>query len=235
MHILITGTSRGLGEGLAAYYLEKGHTVYGISRKPNDKLENYSGFHFLAQDLSDFTGMQEHIPGFLKNAGNLDLVILNAGVLSDIKDLKDCSLEEIKQVMDINVWSNKILIDILFSDLGHIKQIVAVSSGASVYGNRGWNSYSISKAALNMLIKLYAQEQEKTHFSSIAPGLIDSGMQDYIYSLPDDPRFPSIDKLKKAKGSGQMPKPSEAAEILAESIEKALNEKSGSFLDVREM
>lgn len=235
MVILITGISKGLGSGIASYYLEKGHTVYGISRSRNEDLEKYRNFHFLSLDLSDFNAIEKNLPGFIREPGHYDLVILNAGILTEIKDLKDCSLEEIKKVMDINVWANKLVIDLLFSNIGHILQIVAISSGASVYGNRGWNAYSVSKAALNMLIKLYARENEDTHFSSMAPGLIDSGMQEYIFSLPDDPRFSSIRKLKETRESGQMPTPAEAAQILALSIEKARNEESGSFLDVREM
>lgn len=235
MKVLITGTGKGLGSGLARYYLENGDTVYGISRSKNGDLENYPDFHFISQDLSEFDEMKKTIPGFLKQAGELDIVILNAGIISEIKDLKDCSLDEIRNVMDINVWANKILIDLLFSNLRSIRQIAAISSGASVYGNRGWNAYSLSKATLNMLIKLYAAEQENTHFCSIAPGLIDSGMQEYIYSLRDDPRFSSLDKLKKTKSSGQMPTPDEAAAKLAKSLVRALNKESGSFLDVREM
>lgn len=235
MKILITGTSKGLGGALAAHYLENGHTVYGISRKRNSGLEKYTAFHFISQDLAEFDQMENNISGFLKKAGRLDLAVLNAGVLGEIKDMKECSLEEIKRVMDINVWSNKILIDLLISNLESIIQIAAISSGASVYGNRGWNAYSISKAALNMMIKLYSREQAGIHFSSVAPGLIDSEMQDYIYSLPYDQRFPSLEKLKKAKSSGQMPKPGEAAQILAKSLEKALREESGAFFDVREM
>lgn len=235
MNILITGTSKGLGGGLAAFYLEKGHNVYGISRNENKDLENYSGFRFLSHDLTEFSMMKKSIPEFLKQLEELDLVILNAGMISEIKDLKDCTIEEIRKVMDVNVWSNKILIDLLFDGRTRIKQVAAISSGASVYGRRGWNVYSISKAALNMLIKLYAGEHEETHFSSIAPGLIDSEMQDYIFSLPDDRRFPSIDSLKNAKASGEMPTPEEAAEIVADGLVKALQEESGSFLDVRNM
>ncbi len=235
MKILITGTGKGLGSGLALHYLEKEHTVYGISRQRNKKLENYKEFHFLAQDLSEFEEMKESIPDFLKETKELDLAVLNAGILPEIKDLKDCSLEDIKRVMDINVWSNKILIDLLFENLEKITQIAAVSSGASVYGSRGWNSYSISKAALNMLIKIYSKEHENTHFCSIAPGLIDTNMQDYIYSRPDDPRFESLYKLKEAKRTGEMPTIDEAARTLAKSLEISLSEESGSFLDVREM
>ncbi len=235
MDILITGTGKGLGGALAAWYLERGHTVYGINRSKNEVLEKYTSFHFLLQDLSKFDEMKRTVPGFIEKPDGFDLVVLNAGVLSDIKDLRDTGLDEIKQVMDINVWSNKILIDLLFNDRRQIKQVAAISSGASVYGNRGWNAYSLSKATLNMLIKLYSEEHGDTHFCAIAPGLIDTAMQDYIYSLPDDKKFPSVQRLKKTKASGNMPSPEEAAGILAGALETALNEESGSYLDVREM
>ena len=234
MNIIITGTGKGLGGALAAWYLERGHTVYGISRSRNEELEKYRGFLFLLQDLSKFDEMEKSIPGFIQKAAPLDLVVLNAGVIAEIKDLKHTSLDEIRKVMDINVWANKILIDLISEAAGPIKQIAAISSGASVSGNRGWNAYSISKAALNMMIKLYAREQDQTHFCSIAPGLIDSAMQDYIYSLPDNPDFPSVMNLKQAKSAGSMPSPGEAAGIVARALGKALKEESGSFLDVRE-
>ena len=233
--VLITGTSTGLGAGLAWYYLQTGHQVYGISRRNNDKLAGNPHFHYLSQDLADFEGMERKIGPLLKNIADLDLAILNAGILPEIKDMKDCSLEEIMDVMNVNVWSSKVLIDLMFANLKSIRQIAAISSGAAVNGSRGWNSYSISKAALNMLVRLYAREQPGTHFCSIAPGLVDTNMQEYIFSLPGDRRFSSLDKLKESKRSGKMPKPEEAAEVLARALEKAIGEESGSFLDVREM
>lgn len=235
MNILITGTGKGLGSSLARHYLEKGHAVSGISRTGNPDLENYPEFRFLAQDLSELDELPESLPDFIEQAGELDLVVLNAGVMVTVKDMKECSLEEIREVMDINLWANKILIDLIISRAPMVKQIAAISSGASVNGKRGWNAYAISKAALNMLIQLYSQEQTDTHFCSIAPGLIDSDMQEYIYSMPDDPRFPSIKKLKEARSGGRMPGPDRAAGILVRALEEALKEKSGTFLDVREM
>ncbi|MGF1586517.1 MAG: SDR family NAD(P)-dependent oxidoreductase [Bacteroidales bacterium] len=235
MTILITGTGKGLGAALAEYYLKNGHKVYGISRHKNKIFDTYPAYRFLSQDLSDFDEMALTIPDFLREAGQLDIAILNAGVLSEIADMKDTNLKDIKDVMDINVWSNKILIDLMFSNLKQIKQIVAISSGAAVSGNRGWNSYSLSKAALNMLIQLYAGEEPDTHFSAIAPGLIDTGMQEHISSLKYDGRFPTIESLKKARGTSQMPKPDAAAEKLAKVIEKSIQEESGVFLDIREM
>lgn len=235
MNILITGTSSGLGFGLAGYYLEQGQKVYGISRKVNSKLKNNPNFNLLPQDLTMFREVKVNLYSFLKDVKKLDLVILNAGILNEIKDLKDTPLEEIKETMDVNVWANKILIEALFNQEKEIDQIVAISSGASVSGARGWNAYSLSKATLNMLIDLYAKEFTKTHFCALAPGLIDTNMQDYIYNLAQHEKFPVVKKLQSAKGTEKMPPPETAAKIVARGIEKAVSYESGSFLDVRNM
>lgn len=235
MNILITGTSSGLGSGLAVYYLQQGHVVYGISRKPNTKLDKNGNFRFLMQDLSEFEAVENRLPGFLDGVQVLHLVILNAGILNEIKDLKDTSLKEINKLMDVNVWANKILIDALFHEVPDIQQVVAVSSGASVSGARGWNAYALSKDALNMLIKLYSKEHPGTHFSALAPGLIDTGMQEYINNLVDDKRFPLIQRLKNARGTPEMPDPKRAAKIFAEAVSIMKHHKSGIFMDVRKL
>jgi NAD(P)-dependent dehydrogenase (short-subunit alcohol dehydrogenase family) len=113
--------------------------------------------------------------------------------------------------------------------------VVGISSGASVTGSRGWNAYSLSKASFNMLIDLYSKENENTHFSALAPGLIDSKMQDYIYSLPENDKFPVLKKLHDAKGTSKMPPAEKAAMIISDGIEKAKNYGSGEYLDVRNM
>jgi len=235
MNILITGTSSGVGYGLALYYLEQDHDLYGISRSHNESLEAFSNFHFLSQDLVKFDEIAGSLGGFLEGVPGLDLVILNAGVVSNINDMKDTSLEEIMRVMDINVWSNKVLIDALFAAVPEIGQVVAISSGAAVSGARGWNAYSLSKATLNMLIDLYAKEQPETHFTALAPGIIDTGMQDYIYSIEEEEKFPVVQKLKSMKGTDKMPSPGEAAPGIADAISRLKKFPSGSFQDVREI
>ncbi len=235
MNILITGTSSGLGLGLTQHYLNQGHIVYGISRKLNDDLKQFENFRFLYQDISKFSEIETNLISFLNGIASLDLVILNAGMLNTVKDLKDTTLEEIKEVMNVNVWSNKVLIDTLFNHVKKIGQVVAISSGAAVSGARGWNAYSLSKATLNMLINLYANEHTNTHFSALAPGVIKTKMQDYIYGLPENERYPVVERLKQLRDSGNMHDPHTAAEINAKAIEKAKAYKSGSFLDSRNM
>lgn len=165
----------------------------------------------------------------------IDLIVLNAGILGEIKDMVDTSLEDIQKVMNINLWANKAILDYLLNNHYEITQVIAISSGASVSGNRGWNAYGISKAALNMMIKLYAAENPGIHFTSLAPGLIDTQMQDYIYEIPDEKKFTTVKRLREARGTDDMPDPQKAAERITPVFEQLLNYDSGSFIDIRKM
>ena len=235
-NVFITGTSAGLGYALSKHYLETGWGVYGISRSMNEDLKRYADFHFLVQDVCRFRETETNLISFLNDLKSIDLVILNAGMLGEIKDIKDTSLKEIHRVMEVNVWANKVIIDTLFGAGKEIKQLIAVSSGASVSGARGWNAYSLSKATLNMLISLYAKEYPDTHFTALAPGLVDTAMQEYIFSLEEDERFPVVHRLQQTKRTKQMPTPEEAAASFARAAGQMVkNYESGSYLDVRKL
>ncbi len=236
MKILITGISSGLGYGLAQAYLERGDFVFGLSRRaPASALLEYSSFKFTSLDLSDFDAVSVGVPTLIAGTEELDLVILNAGILGEIRDMRDTPLSELRQIMDVNLWSNKVLLDALNSTGTKIKQVVTISSGASQSGNRGWSGYAISKAALNMLTQLYAAENPETHYAAVAPGLIDTAMQDYISTKPSVDQFPALQRLIDARGTGAMPNPEGAAKILLETFPKLLSLPSGAYADVRKL
>lgn len=235
MNIIITGSSKGIGKALSGYYLKQGHHVRGISRSIPADLEDYPNYSHYYADFSDTTNLQKQLKPVFTGLKHMDLVILNAGIINKIADMKDCSLDEFRYVMDVNVWANKLFIDTLIERLPASKQIVAISSGAAVRGNRGWNAYSMSKAALNMLVDLYSKELKGIHISAMAPGIIDTDLQDYIASLRDVEKYPTMQRLQKAKGSSQMPAPEEAASKLATGFNRLLGYPSGSFVDIRDM
>jgi benzil reductase ((S)-benzoin forming) len=117
MIVFIIGTSSGLGLELSKCYLRYGHRVYGLSRKMNEELNSFSNFYFLVQDISRFSEVETNLISFLKEVKVIDVVILNAGILNEIKDLRDTSLDEINEAMNVNVWANKILIETLFREI----------------------------------------------------------------------------------------------------------------------
>jgi NAD(P)-dependent dehydrogenase (short-subunit alcohol dehydrogenase family) len=232
--ILITGVSSGLGHGLAEIALQRGATVYGCSRRqPADLLAQ--GLHWTAIDLRDEPNGRALFRDFLPAKSAWSAVFLNAGKLGTIRDLADCPTEDLRETMEINVWANHWILQTLFAHAASVRQVVAISSGASVSGSRGWNGYSISKAALNMLVRLYAGEQPDTHFTALAPGLVDSEMQDYLTSLPPDDRFPPLEILREAKGTPRMPDGPTAAARLLDLLPQLLSTPSGSYQDVRHL
>ncbi|MDX1950847.1 MAG: SDR family NAD(P)-dependent oxidoreductase [Verrucomicrobiota bacterium] len=234
-NIFITGVSSGIGLALAEEFLRRNNTVYGLSRRKPVQLMGHPQFQFKQIDLELLEGTKPEIKELLKDAPQLDLVILNAAILGPIADLAETSLHEVKRVMDINLWANKVVLD-CFTELAlPVTQVVAISSGAASSANRGWNSYSISKAALNMLIALYAAEQMDTHFTALAPGIVDTPMQAELAEVPHDGRFNSLETLRQARGTPMMPEPEEAAERLITAFESCKHHSSGSFLDVNSL
>jgi len=234
-NLFITGNSSGLGHGLSEVYLYRGWQVYGVSRRGCQDLQG--PLHDVRCDLSDYEALPLALDTLLEGCAGLDLVILNAGVLGRIADLHTTSLAEIQQVMDVNVWANKLILDWLLESGLEIGQIVLISSGAAVNGNRGWGAYALSKATLNMLGMLYAQEFVDSHFTSLAPGLVDTAMQDYLCheAEVDAERFPSLQRLRAARNTAQMPWPRQAGEIIADTIPRLLQYPSGTFVDIRNL
>jgi benzil reductase ((S)-benzoin forming) len=234
--IFITGVSSGIGHALANWYLDRGDRVFGCSRREPGDLVGRDRFDFESFDLRDPEATAAGVARLLNAADRVDLAILNAGMLSPIRDLADSDLASMRTVMDVNLWANKIVIDTLFTTVAAVGQVVTISSGAAVNGNRGWGAYSISKAALNMLVKLYAKEHTGTHFCALAPGIVDTAMQDELCSRPTDERFPSLETLREKRDTPDMPDAQAAAPMLAAAIDRLPERvESGEFADVRSM
>ena len=226
-NILITGCSSGLGLALTNYYLQKGFKVYGISRnKPEIQNQNFIHISF---DLSKISEIKTSLTTILKEIKNLDLVFLNAGMLGKIKILQELSIEEMQEVYSLNVYANKELLDILMQI--DVKNIFIISSGASKTGYKGWGSYSLSKAGVNMLVNLYSNEMLNTKILAVAPGVIKTPMTDYIRFEIDENIFTSAKKLIE----GIVQSPEETAIKIDTLINRIDEFQSGIYVDVRKI
>lgn len=227
----ITGTSSGLGRALAGQLLQQEWRVYGCSRRGCD----LPGVHDARCDLTDHDALPGLLDRLLADVKALDLVLLNAGILGEIRDLTATPLAEVKQVMEINVWANKTIMDWLHAWGRPVRQVVMVSSGASILGNKGWGGYALSKATLNMLARLYAHEFPDTHITALAPGIIDTAMMDHLCEEADAGAFPALERLREARGTAAMPAPAPAAQRLLSVLPRLAEWPSGSFVDIREI
>jgi benzil reductase ((S)-benzoin forming) len=226
-NILITGCSSGLGLALSHYYLEKGFKVYGISR--NKPEINNPNFIHKSYDLSQISKIKDELSSFINDISQIQTAFLNAGMLGKIKILEELSIQEMQKVYNLNVYANKELLDILKHT--KVKNILAISSGASLTGYKGWGSYSLSKAAINMLINLYSNEMPNSKLLAVAPGVIKTPMTDYIRFEIDSEIFTSAKKLSE----GIVQTPQETAIKIDTLINRIDEFESGIYVDVRKI
>ena len=125
---------------LAQHLSQRRWAVYGCSRRGCDLV----GVHDRILDLSDFAAVPAGLDALLQPVDSLDLVVLNAGMLGRIRDLTATPLDDLKRIVDVNLWANKVVLDWLHDCGRPIAQIVLISSGAAVLGNRGWGGYALS-------------------------------------------------------------------------------------------
>ena len=226
-NILITGCSSGLGLAITNHYLEKGFKVFGISRnKPDIKNENFIHKSF---DLSNISKIKEELSAFILDTKEINTVFLNAGMLGKIKVLKELSIEELNEVYSLNVYANKEILDILMNI--QVKNIFVISSGASKNGYKGWGSYSLSKAGVNMLVNLYSNEMFNTKIIALAPGVIKTPMTDYIRFELDENIFTSAKKLNE----GLVQTAFETAIKIDAFINRIDEFETGSYVDIRQI
>lgn len=238
--VLLTGIGSGLGQALAAACLDRGDDVLALSRRLPEEWADHERVRFERVDLSRPDDIRPAIEALLADGSAPDLVILNAGVLGETKDLRDSSMEEIDAVMNVNVWANKRLFDALLDLDAAPRQLVAISSGAAFLGSGGWGAYCVSKSALNLLFRVYAKEHPDVHITCLAPGLVWTPMLATALrredpEIPDDPRYEAIGRLREAKGTDAMQTPAGAAARILELLPRVLDLESGAYADIREL
>jgi alcohol dehydrogenase len=241
--VLITGTSRGIGYALAQCFLADGHTVYGISRTlPSPSLRSSDRYVHVTADLSRRHDLGDLLREKLVDryrVTHLQYVFLNAGQFSpSIAPLSRLPLAEIDQLMDVNVWANKVILDTLFGHGVGVDVCVASSSVAGVRARAGNGGYALSKATLNMLCQLYALEHPETYFAVLGLCNVDTALARRVLGLPLEGRFAEIEKLRQR---GVQPGYVVAADARAQHMHHLLTHglrdllPSGQFAEIRSL
>lgn len=166
----------------------------------------------------------------VKSFGKLDGIVINHGILIP-RRFADCSVEEWKQVYDINVFSGIALAKAALKELRQSKGcILWVSSGAATKAYGAWGSYGSSKAAVNSIIGHIAAEDPEITSVGIAPGRVDTDMQGVIRTDGKDTMDKAAhENFTEAYETGILLKPEQPAYVLAKFVANPLKELSGKF------
>ena len=180
-HIVITGTSRGIGYELAQILANAGHQILALSRNPAAILYlSHPNIHAFAFDVTAAADLQK-VTDHVRNhwAGQVDALVNNAGALVN-KPFLETSMEDFAAVYGVNVFGVAAITQALipFMAKGHV---VSVSSMGGVQGSSkfpGLAAYSSSKGAVITLTELWAEEFKETGpaFNVLAIGAVKTEM-----------------------------------------------------------
>lgn len=182
--ILITGTRKGLGRGLAEIFLEQGWRVFGCSRKEADwSAERYR--HFVC-DVSDPVEVREMVKKAEKESGGLYGLVNNAGVAS-MNALLLTPAQSAKEILEVNTLGSFHLMQEVAKGMCRRKsgRIVNISSVASALDLEGEAIYAASKAAVESLTRVAAREFGSfgVTVNAVGPTVIDS---DLVRAVPQE-------------------------------------------------
>ncbi|OSD04962.1 NAD-P-binding protein [Trametes coccinea BRFM310] len=208
---LVTGTSRGIGlEIVRQLVANPSYIVVAALRNP-DKAPTLHGLkdtakgklHIIQLDVSDFDSIRQSVKQVEPILGNigLDYLVNNAGVVAhDTAFTLDP--EELLSVVRTNTAGPALLSQVLlpFIEKGEKKTILHISSVAGsmqsvpelgvIYG-----SYSMSKAAYNMLAQKQKIERPDLTIISMCPGHVKTDMNPVHYEIEPEESVQGIIKV----------------------------------------
>lgn len=180
---IVTGASRGIGKAIAVAYAAAGAKVVLASRKQEGLAEAAAEIQAaggtalpVAAHVGDEQAVGALVERTLEAFGRVDIAVSNAGTNPHFGPTLSATAALWDKIMEVNLRGAFLLCravaPIMEAQGGG--RIVIMSSIAGIRPSQGLGIYSVSKAGLNMLTKVLAQElgPSKIRVNAIAPGTI---------------------------------------------------------------
>lgn len=176
---IVTGASRGLGQGMASALAQAGADIVGVgvsdSSATAQAVRDAGGRYLeITADLADASCVPHIIARTLEEFGRIDILINNAGTIRR-NDLLDFSEDDWDSVMDLNLKTLFFLSQAVareFVSQGEGGRIINIASMLSFQGGIRVASYTASKSGVKGLTMLMANELASHNITvnAIAPG-----------------------------------------------------------------
>lgn len=168
---VVTGASRGLGRAVALHLAQQGAHIIAVARTQGgleelDDEVNKAGSSatLVPMSIIDYPAIDRLGAAIFERWKKLDILIGNAGILGKLTPVPHLDPKVWDEVMATNVTANYRLLrsfDPLLRLAPH-GRAVFVTSGLANSCLPYWGGYSVSKAALEAMVKTYASEMTTT-------------------------------------------------------------------------
>lgn len=223
---VLTGASRGMGLAMARQLLDAGHELVTLSRSTSEELAQVADRTGAAlQQWSVDLGAPEAAARRLGEwLAGLDparytslTLINNAGMIPQIAPLSQLQPSDIAHALRVGLEAPMLLTASFLAATGHWtapRKVLNISSGLGRRAIASQASYCAAKAGMDHFSRSVALDEAlKPHgarICSLAPGVIDTGMQEQLRSA-DAQAFPDAVNFAQLQAQGMLTSPEEAA------------------------
>lgn len=198
---LVTGASRGIGAAVAIRFARDGahvvlaaRTVGGLE-EVDDAIRAGGGSATLVPvDLRDFIKIDEIAARIFDRWGRLDILVGNAAEFGVFSPLGHIDPATWCDVVDLNLTANWRLIRAMdpLLRVAPAGRAIFVTSGVARGVFPYWGPYAVSKAGLEMLVKIYAAEVAKTRVrvNLLDPGIVRTRLRARAFPGEDPGNLP---------------------------------------------
>lgn len=185
---LITGASRGLGAAIAKRFAAEGARLVLVARtvggleEVDDAVRAAGGSATLVPlDLTDVDAIDRLGQSLHERFGRLDVLVGNAAGLGTLSPVGHIRVRDWSDVVGLNLTANWRLIRSLDPLLraSPAGRAIFVTDAVARQPKAYWGAYAASKAGLEALVRIYADETERTalRVNLIDPGRLRTGLR----------------------------------------------------------
>uniref|UniRef100_A0A0D3AB49 3-oxoacyl-[acyl-carrier-protein] reductase n=1 Tax=Brassica oleracea var. oleracea TaxID=109376 RepID=A0A0D3AB49_BRAOL len=158
---IITGGARGIGAATARLFTENGAYVIvaDILDEEGVHMAESIGGCYVHCDVSKEADVEAAVELAMRRKGRLDVMFNNAGMAVNEGSIMEMDIKMVNKLVSVNV--NGVLLGIKHAAKAMIKgggSIICTSSSSGVMGGLGGHAYTLSKGAINGLVKTTACE-----------------------------------------------------------------------------
>ena len=232
---ILTGASRGMGLAMARQLLQPANTLLCISRSPNETLAvqaRQAGARLVqwTQDLALGAHASARLEQWLREQSGHAFatvsLINNAGVIPRIGPLSEADADDLARALRVGLEAPMQLTSVFLratQSWPGVRRVLNISSGLGRRAMASQAAYCAAKAGMDHFTRCVALEEalrsNGAKVCSLAPGVIDTGMQDQLRAAGSD-AFPDRPAFVSLKTTGSLASPEEAAARVLEVLMK---------------
>ncbi|MEO6786974.1 MAG: SDR family oxidoreductase [Chthoniobacteraceae bacterium] len=190
MRILITGTSSGIGRGLAQRYCEAGHEVWGVARRDQaefvlDRQRLGHSFRATRADVSRWDQLESWSREVQQAWGSADALICAAGIQGPLGPAMQLSAEAWSQNLNINLngtFYTLLATHPLLLRATRRAKIICFSGGGSTGPRPFFTPYAVAKGGVVRMVENLAHEWAgmPVDINALAPGAVNTRMTEEV-------------------------------------------------------